>query len=83
MTMHCDQKHAKFLTRLFTSFYEDGHSDKKIVPHSFLHGADPTNLRAYWNAMILQNQYLSQVRVLPVIGISHESPEGKDFYREK
>jgi hypothetical protein len=61
MTIHCDQKHAKFLTRLFTSFYKDGHSDKNFVPRSLLHGADPTNLHAYWNAIILQNQHLSQV----------------------
>jgi hypothetical protein len=70
MTIHCDQKHAEFLTRLFTSYCEDGLSDKQFVPHSLLHGNDPTNLRAYRNTIILQNQYLCNVRVLPVMGIS-------------
>jgi hypothetical protein len=77
MTIHCDQKHAEFLTRLFTSFYEDGHSDENSNPHSLLHGAHPTNLRAYRNAIILQNQYLLQVRVLPVIGISPKALKEK------
>jgi hypothetical protein len=70
ITIHCDHQHAEFITRLFTNFYEDGKSDEQFVPHSLLHSGDPTNLGAYRNVIIRQNQYLSQVRVLPVIGIS-------------
>jgi hypothetical protein len=70
LTIHCDQKHVEFLTRLFIIFYENGNHDEQFVPHSLLHGDDPTNLRAYRNAIVRQNQYLAQVRVLPVIGIS-------------
>jgi hypothetical protein len=70
LTIHCDQAHVKLLTQLFTSYYEDGNSDKWFVHHRLLHGDDPTNLKAYRNAIILENQYLAEIRVLPVIGIS-------------
>jgi hypothetical protein len=70
LTIHCDQAHVRCFTRLFTSYYEDGNSNERFVPHNLLHGDDPTNLKAYRNAIILQNQYLAELRVLPVIGIS-------------
>jgi hypothetical protein len=70
MTIHCDQKHVEFMTKLITSFYESGTTDEKFVPHSLLHGNDPIHQKAYRNAIILQNKYLDEVRNIPVIGIS-------------
>jgi hypothetical protein len=34
-----------------------------------LNGKDPVHLQAYHNAIVIQNHFLSQVRVLPVIGL--------------
>jgi hypothetical protein len=70
LTIHCDAKHAEFVAKLFTTFYDDGHSDEQFIPRSLLYGSDPTNISAYRNAIVHQNQYLTDVRVLPVIGIS-------------
>jgi hypothetical protein len=70
LTIHCDYQHVAFLSQLFIQFYEDGKRDEQFVPHSLLNGSDATNLRAYRNAIVHQNQYLDEVKVLPVIGIS-------------
>jgi hypothetical protein len=70
LTIHCDYQHAEFLSQLFINFYEDGKRDEQFVPHSLFNGSDSTNLRAYRNAIVYQNQYLDEVKVLPVIGIS-------------
>jgi hypothetical protein len=70
MTIHCDQKHVDFMSKLITSYYEAGTTDEKFVPHSLLHGNDPIHQKAYRNAIILQNKYLDEVRNIPVIGIS-------------
>ena len=68
--VQCDQKHGLFLTRLFTSFFEDGKTYERFVPYSLLYGDDPVNHRSYRTAIIVHNKYLEEVRVLPVIGIS-------------
>jgi hypothetical protein len=65
------------MTKLLTSFYESGKEDERFVPHSLLHGNDPIHQKAYRNAVILQNQYLSQVRILPAIGISPKALKEK------
>ena len=45
-----------------------GQPHEQFVPHGLLHGNDSTNQKAYSNAIILQNQYLLAMRILPVIG---------------
>ena len=76
ITFHCDQQHAGFLSWLLIRYYKaKGRPNKQFVPHSLLHGNDPTNKKAYQNAIILQNQYLMGMRILPVIGISLKALE--------
>jgi hypothetical protein len=57
------------MSKLITRFYEEADADEKFVPHAMLHGNDPDHLSAYRQAIILQNQFLANVRVLPVIGL--------------
>ena len=76
ITFHCDQQHSSFLSRLLIRYYEtQGRLHEQFVPHSLLHGNDSTNQKAYRNAIILQNQYLLAMRILPVIGISPKALE--------
>jgi hypothetical protein len=55
-----------FLTRYFESAATKG----QFVLHSMKNGQDPLHLKAYHNAIILHNQFLSNTRAIPVIGIS-------------
>jgi hypothetical protein len=55
----------KFLTR----YYEESDTDEKFVPHSMLNGKDAAYLKAYRNAIVFHNHFLSASRVLPVIGL--------------
>jgi hypothetical protein len=77
LTVHCDKKHLAYLAPLFTKHYEEGSTDERFVPHSLLHGNNSIHQRAYRNAIILQNQYLDEVRSLPVIGISPKALQQK------
>jgi hypothetical protein len=58
------------MSKLFTGYYEGSDTDEHFVPHSLLHGNDPTHQKAYRSAIIIQNKYLTEVRVIPVIGLS-------------
>jgi hypothetical protein len=69
LTLHCDSLHVNLVSKLLTRFYEEADTDEKFVPHAMLHGNDPDHLSAYRQAIILQNQFLANVRVLPVIGL--------------
>jgi hypothetical protein len=69
LTIHCDALHVNFMNILLTRFYEESNPDEKFVPHSMLHGRDPEYLQAYRNAIVFQNQYLANIRILPVIGL--------------
>jgi hypothetical protein len=69
LTLHCDALHVNFLNKLVTRYYDESDTDEKFVPHSMLHGRDPDFLQAYRNAIVFQNQYLANVRMLPVIGL--------------
>jgi hypothetical protein len=70
ITIHCDHKHCEFMTKLFTGYYEASTTDERFVPHSLLHGNDAIHQKAYRTAIIIQNKYLTKVRVIPVIGLS-------------
>jgi hypothetical protein len=83
ITFHCDHKHAAFLSRILISFYESPgrpHEQFVFIASSMelirpIKGTDPTNKKAYQNAIILQNEYLTDLRILPVIGISPKALE--------
>jgi hypothetical protein len=75
--VQCDQQHVAFLMGLLIHYYENGDKLESFVPCSMLYGDDPTNHRAYRNAIILQNKYLSEVKMLPVIGISPKALKEK------
>jgi hypothetical protein len=69
LTIHCDALHVNFLNKFITQYYDESDTDKKYVPHSMLNGKHPDYLKAYRNAIVFQNQFLSASRVLPVIGL--------------
>jgi hypothetical protein len=78
ITIHCDKEYVAFLSKILTGFYEsDKNAHEQFVPHSLLHGNDPVHQKAYRNAIILQNQYLTDMRILPVIGISPKALQEK------
>jgi hypothetical protein len=76
LTIFCDKPHADFMHQLFTEFYETESNDDHYVPQKLLNGGDPQHIRAFRNAIVCQNQYLENVRVLPVIGISPKALKG-------
>jgi hypothetical protein len=51
-------------------YFEDAATKGQFVSHSMRNGQAPLHLKAYHRAIVLQNQFLSNVRTLPVIGIS-------------
>jgi hypothetical protein len=69
LTIHCDKAHVAFIAPIILRYYETGVTDESFAPHSLLHGNDPVHQQAYRNAIFFQNNYLVQVRVLPVIGL--------------
>jgi hypothetical protein len=77
LTIFCDKPHADFMHQLFTAFYETERNADHYVPQKLLNGGDPQHIRAYRNAIVCQNQYLDNVRVIPVIGISLKAPSRK------
>jgi hypothetical protein len=69
LTLHCDAPHVNLMSKLIDRYYQESDTDEKFVPDAMLYGKDPTHLTAYRHAIVFQNQYLSNVRVLPVIGL--------------
>jgi hypothetical protein len=66
----CDRNHRKFISHLLCQYNEKGETAERYVPLSLLHGDDKENIRGYRNAIKEQNKYLSEVKMVPVIGIS-------------
>jgi hypothetical protein len=74
ITIHCDQKHVNFFSRLLIRYHEtEGYPPKQFVPHSLLHGNDTINKKACRNAIILQNKHLAEMRIIPVVGVSRKA----------
>jgi hypothetical protein len=69
LMIHCDSLHVNFMNKFLTRYYEKSNTDEKFVPHSMLNGKDAAYLKAYRNAIVFHNQFLSASRVLPVIGL--------------
>jgi hypothetical protein len=69
LTLHCDAPHVNLMSKLIDRYYQEADTDEKCVPDAMLYGKDPTHLTAYRHAIVFQNQYLSNVRVLPIIGL--------------
>jgi hypothetical protein len=69
LTIHCDKAHIAFISPIILRYYGTGVTDESFAHHSLLHGNNPVQQQAYRNAIFLQNIYLAQVRVLPVIGL--------------
>jgi uncharacterized protein (DUF952 family) len=49
---------------------ENAATKGQFVAHSMQNGQDPLHLKAYHNAIILHNQFFSNICTIPVIGIS-------------
>jgi hypothetical protein len=69
LTLHRDAPHVNLMSKLVDRYYQEADTDEKFVPDAMLYGKDPTHINAYQHAIVFQNQYLSNVRVLPVIGL--------------
>jgi uncharacterized protein (DUF952 family) len=57
------------MVHFITQYFENAETKGQFVAHSMQNGQDPLHLKAYHNAIILHNQFLSNVRGIPVIGI--------------
>jgi hypothetical protein len=70
VTVHCQHDHQGFMVPFLSRYFEQRSTSGQFVGHSIRNGQDPTHLKAYHSAIVLQNQYLANVSALPVIGIS-------------
>jgi hypothetical protein len=70
ITIHCRNVHQGFMVPFLTSYFENTATIGQFVSHTMQNGQDPLHLKAYHNAIILHNQFLSNIRAIPVIGIS-------------
>jgi hypothetical protein len=69
LTIHVNAAHVQFMSPFITRFSEESYLLEKFVPQTMLNGKDPVHLQACHNAIVIQNHFLSQVRVLPVIAL--------------
>jgi hypothetical protein len=70
LTIHCRNVHQGFMVPFLTRYFESAATKGQFVSHSMQNGQDPLHLKAYHNAIILHNQFLSNTRAIPVIRIS-------------
>jgi hypothetical protein len=70
VTIHCQREHEIFLVPLLTRYFEQTSTKGQFIAHSMRNGQDSLHLKACHTAIVLQNQFLSKVVILPVIGIS-------------
>jgi hypothetical protein len=70
VTVHCQNEHKGFMVPLLSRYFEDAATKGQFVSHSMRNGPTPLHLKAYQKAIVLQNQFLSNICTLPVIGIS-------------
>jgi hypothetical protein len=63
ITVHCHKDHQGFMAPFLSRYFEDAATKGHFIAHSMRNGQDPLHLKAYHNAIVLQNQLLSNVRM--------------------